>query len=181
MKTPAWKHIPFLAPIETLLKKVENILNFSTAALIIFLMFFATAEVFSRYFFNFPIPGHVEIVELIMAGVVFFGISYTERVRGHVGMELFVTYVLKGRWYHLFQALVTALSLLVFVFITIYSFKAALFSFKIGDTTAYLYWPTWPSKVAIPVGAFFLCCRFSIEIIQHISQVVTGEELRDLD
>jgi TRAP-type C4-dicarboxylate transport system permease small subunit len=49
-----------------------------------------------------------------------------------------------------------------------------------GDVTAYINWPTWPSKFAIPLGGFFLCIRFVIELIQHISQVVAGVEMRDL-
>jgi len=143
-------------------------------------MFFSTTEVLSRYFFNYPIPGHVEIVELIMAAIVFLGIAYTQREGGHVGMELFVTYVLKGRIYHIFEAIVTVLSLFVFIFITIYSFKSTLFSFEVGDSTPFLYWPTWPSKLTIPIGSFFLCIRFIIELIEHISQAIVGIEMRDL-
>jgi TRAP-type C4-dicarboxylate transport system permease small subunit len=143
-------------------------------------MFFATTEILGRYIFNAPVPGHVEIVELIMAGVVFFGIAYTERVGGHVRMELFITRVLKGRAYHIAEAITTTLSLFVYIFIFVYTFKFALFSLQMGDVTAYINWPTWPSKFAIPLGGFFLCIRFVIELIQHISQAVVGVEMRDL-
>jgi TRAP-type C4-dicarboxylate transport system permease small subunit len=143
-------------------------------------MFFATAEILGRYLFNTPIPGHLEIVELIMAGVVFFGIAYTERVGGHVRMELFVTKVLKGRAYHIAEVITATLSLFVYIIIFVYTFKFALFSYQIGDVTVYINWPTWPSKFAIPIGSFFLCIRFIIEIIQHLSQVIAGGEIRDM-
>jgi len=112
--------------------------------------------------------------------VVFFGIAYTQRVDGHVRMELFVTRVLRGRSYHIAEGITTALSLVVYLFIFIYSFKAALFSLQVGDTTAYLYWPTWPSKFAIPLGSLFLCMRFAIEIVQHTAQAIVGGENRHL-
>jgi len=178
---PAWKRSSTLRFIEGNMRHIEDWLNLASVFIIMFLMFFATTEIVGRYIFNSPVPGHVEIVELIMAGGVFFGIAYTERVGGHVRMELFVTRVLKGRAYHIAEAITAALSLFVYIFILIYTFKATLFAFQMGDNTAYLYWPTWPSKLAIPLGSFFLCIRFLIEIIQHIAQAVSGGEMRELD
>ena len=179
-QAPAWKRSPLVLKIEGFLSHIEDWLNLASVFIIMFLMFFASAEIIGRYVFNFPIPGHVEIVELIMAGVVFFGIAYTERVGGHVRMELFVTRVLKGRAYHMAEIITATLSLFVYLFILIYAFKFALFSLQVGDTTAYLYWPTWPSKFAIPLGSLFLCIRFTIEIFQHMAQVIVGGEMRDL-
>ena len=180
-QTPAWKRSSLLRVIDGNIRHIEDWLNLASVFIIMFLMFFATTEIVGRYLFNSPVPGHVEIVELIMAGVVFFGIAYTERVGGHVRMELFVTRVLKGRSYHIAEALTAALSLFVYVFILIYTFKASVFAFQMGDNTAYLYWPTWPSKFAVPLGSFFLCIRFIIEIIQHVAQAIAGVEMRDLD
>jgi C4-dicarboxylate transporter DctQ subunit len=178
---PAWKRSSTLRFLEGNMRHIEDWLNLASVFIIMFLMFFATTEIVGRYIFNSPVPGHVEIVELIMAGVVFFGIAYTERVGGHVRMELFVTRVLKGRGYHIAEAVTAFLSLFVYIFILIYTFKASMFSFQMGDNTAYLYWPTWPSKFAVPLGSFFLCIRFLIEIIQHVSQAVFGGEMRELD
>ena len=96
-------------------------------------------------------------------------------------MELFVNQVLKGRAYHAAEIITSALSLFVYMFIMYYSFKTTLYSIKIGDTTAYLYWPTWPSKILIPIGSLFLCIRFMIEIFQHLCQFIAGTEMRNLD
>jgi C4-dicarboxylate transporter DctQ subunit len=180
-ETPVWKRSSVLRTIEGKIRIMEDWLNLASVFIIMFLMFFASAEILGRYLFNAPIPGHVEIVELIMAGIVFFGIAYTERVGGHVRMELFVTRVLKGRAYHIAEVITATMSLFVYIFILVYTFKATLFAFQVGDNTAYLYWPTWPSKFAVPLGSFFLCMRFVIEIIQHIAQAVAGVEVRDLE
>ena len=178
---PAWKQSAAFRYINGLVSTVEDWLNLCSVYIIMFLMFFATAEILGRYLFNLPIPGHVEIVELIMADIVFFGIAYTERVGGHIRMELFITQVLKGRAYHIAEVITASLSLFVYLFIFIFSFKAMLFALKVGDNTAYLYWPTWPSKLAIPLGCLFLCIRFLIEIIQHLCQIIRGVEVRNLN
>ncbi len=177
---PVWKRSPLFRTIEGFLSRIEDWLNLASVFIIMFLMFFASTEIIGRYLFNFPIPGHVEIVELIMAGVVFFGIAYTERVDGHVRMELFVTRVLKGRAYHMAEVITATLSLFVYLFILIYTFKFALFSFQVGDVTPYINWPTWPSKLAIPIGSLFLCIRFVIELVQHVAQLIVGGEMRHL-
>lgn len=179
--TAAWKRFNLLRIIEGKIRIVEDWLNLVSVFIIMFLMFFATAEIIGRYAFNAPIPGHVEIVELVMAGIVFLGIAYTERVGGHIRMELFVTRVLKGRAYHIAEMITTGLSFFVYLYVFIYTLKFALFAIQIGDVTPYINWPTWPSKLAIPIGSLFLCIRFIIEFIQHLSQAIAGVEMRELN
>ena len=179
-QTPVWKRWTRFAAFEGKVRRIEEWMNLASVFIIMYLMFFATAEIVGRYLFNAPIPGHVEIVELIMAGIVFLGIAHTEHLGAHVRMELFITKVLRGRGYHIAEVVSILLSLFVYGFILVYSLKSTIFSFQMGDSTTYLYWPTWPSKLAIPVGSFFLCVRFLIEIIQHTAQVIEGVEMRDL-
>jgi TRAP-type mannitol/chloroaromatic compound transport system permease small subunit len=176
-----WKRIIPFFYVEKGISALETWLNFLTVFFIMFLMFFATTEVVGRYVFNRPVPGHVEIVELIMAAVVFLGIAYTQRMGGHIRMELFVTRVLKGRSYHLAEVLTIFFSLMVYSIIAYYSLKHAFYARAVGDTTVYIYWPTWQSKLCISIGSFLLCIRFFIQLIQHLLQAIAGVENRDLE
>lgn len=160
---------------------VESGLNIAGTLLIVFMMLFTMSEIIGRYLFNRPIKGHVEIVEMVMAGVVFLGIAFTQKVGGHVRMELFVVRVLKGRLRLIVESFTLLLALFLFVIIVVYSLEASfLYSIKMGDTTPLLLWPVWPSKLCIPVGSFVLCLRLVIELIQHLSQAVVGVEPREL-
>lgn len=180
-QTPAWKQVAFLRKIDPVITSIEDWMNLFAVGIIMFLMFFTVCEIVGRYVFNAPIPGHVEIVELIMAGVVYLGIAHTEKEGGHVRMELFLTKVLKNRGYHVAEMITIALSFVVYLVILIFSFKSTVNAFEVGDTTGYIYWPTWPSKLAIPIGSFFLCIRFIIEFIQHALQVKAGTEMRKIN
>ena len=180
-QTPAWKDVAFLRKVEPVITSIEDWMNLFAVGIIMFLMFFTVFEIIGRYAFNAPIPGHVEIVELIMAGVVFLGIAHTEKEGGHVRMELFLTKVLKNRSYHAAEMITIMLSFCVYLIIFIFSFKSTVNAFQVGDTTGYIYWPTWPSKMAIPIGSFFLCIRFILEFIQHGLQVKSGREMRNLN
>jgi len=116
-QTPVWKRSPLFVKIEGFLSHIEDWLNLCSVFIIMFLMFFASAEIIGRYVFNAPVPGHVEIVELIMPAIVFLGVAYTERIGRHIRMELFVTKVLKGRAYHLAEVTTELLALFVYMFI----------------------------------------------------------------
>jgi len=179
-QVPVLNQFAMFRYIERTTAAIETALNIVAVAFIMFLMVFAATEIVGRYLFNHPIPGHVEIVELIMAAIVFLGISYTQRVGGHIRMEMFIQRVLKGRSYHVAEALGLILSLFAFSIITIYSFKFVLDAYHIGDVTTYIYWPTWPSKLCIPVGTFLLCIRFIIQLSQQIAQAVVGVEIKNL-
>ena len=177
----AWKNITVLRKIEPVITFIEDWMNLIAVGIIMFLMFFTVSEIIGRYVFNAPIPGHVEIVELIMAGVVFFGIAHTEKEDGHVRMELFVKKVLKNRSVHVAELINVTLSFCVYFLIFVFSLKNTILSYQVGDTTGYIYWPTWPSKLAIPLGSLLLCIRFVIEFIQHAAQAIAGTEMRDLN
>ena len=170
----------FISHIERWVSPVEAGLNVAGALLIVSLMLFTMGEILGRYFFNRPILGHVEIVEMVMAGVVFFGIAYTEKVAGHPRMELFLTMVLKERRIrYIVESFTLLLALFVFAVITVYSTQVSLLSsIRTADVTPSIFWPTWPSKLCIPVGSFVLCLRLVIELIQRVSQAVVGVERR---
>ncbi|NJM28169.1 MAG: TRAP transporter small permease subunit, partial [Pseudanabaena sp. RU_4_16] len=62
-------------------------------------MMFVSAEVLMRYGFNSPIPGHLELSELLMPIIVFLALSYTQATHGHVGMDFLLdALALPERW-----------------------------------------------------------------------------------
>jgi TRAP-type C4-dicarboxylate transport system permease small subunit len=159
---------------------IETALNVIGVVFILILMFFTASEIIARYIFTWPIPGYVEDVELIMAAIVFLGIGYTQRVGAHIRMDMVVTR-LKGRFYHIAEALSLLLALIGFGIICISSFYFTMDAYQVGDVTEYLYTPTWPSKLCVPLGSFFLCTRFIIQIIKNIAQAVIGAEIKGME
>ena len=159
---------------------IETVLNYLGVFFILILMFFTAAEIIARYLFNNPIPGYVEDVELIMAAIVFLGIGYTQRVGAHIRMDMVIVRI-RGRFYHFTEALSLLLGLVGYAIIFVFSLKFTIDAYQMGDVTEYLYTPTWPSKLCVPVGSFFLCTRFMIQIVKNLGQAVAGVELRELE
>jgi C4-dicarboxylate transporter DctQ subunit len=159
---------------------IETILNVIGVIFILILMLFTASEIIARYVFTSPIPGYVEDVELIMAAIVFLGIGYTQRVGAHIRMDMVITRI-KGRFYHIAEALCLLLALIGFGIICVSSFHFTLDAYHVGDVTEYLYTPTWPSKLCVSIGSFFLCTRFIIQIIRTIAQAVVGAEIKEVE
>jgi TRAP-type C4-dicarboxylate transport system permease small subunit len=178
---PVWKKNLAFVRTERLQTKLENGLNAFGVLFILTLMFLTVCDIVARYVFNHAILGVVEISELMLAPLILFGLAYTQRLGGHVRMGLFLEKVISGRTYHIFELLIILMSLFIFIIITVFSFKNTIFSYQIGETTDTLFLPLWVSKTCIPVGAFLICLRLLIQLIQHLAQVLAGIENRNLN
>lgn len=180
LETVAWKRFPFAVYIERGVSVIETGLNYVGVSLIIFLMFFATGGVFGRYLFNKPFTGYWDMAEMMLAVLIFFGIAYTQRMGGHIRVEIFLTHAIRGRGYHITEFFTLLLSLLVFAFIAFYGLKRALYAYTSGDVTMSMMWPAWPPMLSVAIGSFLLCARFIIEMFQHLLQAVVGAGSKDL-
>ncbi len=154
---------------------IERWLGYLGMAFLIGLMAMVVLEVVSRYVFGNPIVGYIDIMRMMMAVLVFLTLAYCQRQGGHIRMELFMTRVLKGgRRYHLVEFSHLLLSLAGFGVIAISSLHGALEDYAIGDVSSVLYWPIWPTKMLVAIGAIFLCVRFILQMFYSMSQVVVG-------
>lgn len=160
--------------------KIETALNVVGVIFIMILMILTAGEIIGRYAFNHPIPGYVEDVELMMAAIVFLGFGYTQRVGAHIRMDMVINRF-TGRTYHLTEAFSGFLGLIAYAIICLASFLGTIDAYQMGDVTEYLYTPTWPSKLCVPLGSFFLCIRFIIQIVKNLGQAYVGIEIRDLE
>jgi C4-dicarboxylate transporter DctQ subunit len=176
----AWRNVLPLVAIDKWATRIETGINLIGAMLIAFVMFMSATGIIMRYVFNKPIYGKVEITELVMAGIVFFGLAYTQKVGGNVRMSFVIERYIKGRSYHIVEALTLLISLFTFIILTITTLDSALYDLGFHGITPNLYLPIWPSKMAIPVGCFFLCIRLAIQFTQHLTQAFAGVENREL-
>jgi len=75
------------AYIHRLVKILSWVANGALGLMILFVV----SNIFTRFFFNKPLSGSIELVELVAVVVVFCSLSYTESRRGHVHVELVVS------------------------------------------------------------------------------------------
>ncbi|MDP2334135.1 MAG: TRAP transporter small permease [Reyranella sp.] len=148
-----------------LLRPIEMALVVVAAALAIFVMLFVGAEVAMRYIFVAPIPGHLELSELLMPIIVFLGLSYTQATHGHVGMDLALDMLPTNA-----RRRAVMMTLLVSIFICS---VLAWFSAKNGYqlwlyddvTMSPPYFKTWPTGAAITLGYALTALRMYLQYL----------------
>ena len=178
--SPVTQRFGMFHKIDRISASAETGLNIVGVTFIMILMVMTAFEIVGRYLFNTPIPGYLENTELLMAAIVFLGIGFNQRVGAHIRMDLLIN-KLKGRAYHISEVITQCFSLIIIGSICIYSFFSTLEAYQMGDVTEYLFTPTWPSKLCVPLGCFFLCVRLIIQIIKGIARAIAGNDDRKLE
>ena len=147
--------------------RIEQWLNLTANALILFVMCFVVAEVVLRTLFNAPIPGHLEISELIAPAIIFLAMAYTQSTGGHVSMTLVVDLLppRARRYADIFNLI---LSVGIYAILTYFSAKHTHRTWFFGDNTMNYYYPVWPSTAAVTIGFFFSTLRLYLELLQTI-------------
>ena len=145
--------------------RIENALSLVSAAMILFAMLLVSAEVISRKFFNAPIPGQLELGELLMPPIIFLAIAYTQSTGGHVRMTIVIDH-LPPAWRHATEILVKVLAIAVYAVLCYYSAKFAYRTWEFHDVTmSPPYFVIWPSAIMVPIGIFLVTLRVYLEVL----------------
>ncbi len=156
---------------------IENALSLVSAALVLFAMLLVSAEVILRQLFNTPIPGQLELAELLMPPIIFLAIAYTQATGGHVRMTVLIDH-LPPAWRHAAEILVKVLAIAVCAVLTFYSAKYALRTWQYHDVTmSPPYLPLWPSAAMVPLGLFLVTLRIYLEVLHLLfPKLIPGSE-----
>jgi C4-dicarboxylate transporter, DctQ subunit len=156
-----------LGAVDRFIHRIEKFSAFISGLGIFALMLVGVAHVVGRKFFDLPIFGYIDIVEIMMAFLVFLGIAYTERLGGHIRMELFVGF-LRGRWLALFEIVGVLLGLFISGVLFVYSWQHAMRALYLGDSTIDAQIPLWPSKLIVPIALGMLFVRLLISLWAYL-------------
>ncbi|MDG3087741.1 TRAP transporter small permease [Vibrio hannami] len=153
--------------------RFESVLNLAGGLAIFALVLLATVNVLGRWLFSAPISGYVDWVEQAMAFIAFLGIAYTQRMGGHIRMDIVVG-LLHRRWLW-FTELVTTSLMLIITLILIYGSYLHFFrAYSIGDSSLDINLPTWPAKLVVPVALSVLALRLILQIWGYLRALKEG-------
>lgn len=150
------------------LDRLETGLNYLSASILFGLMFYVVAEVGMRYLFNHPLPGHLELSEMLVAPAAFLALSYVQARRGHVGVDLLRDH-LSPRARGVMDAVTVTLALVTFAIIAWVSGANTWLAYTVGDVTPTAHVTTWWSKAAVPVGSILLCARLAVQLVEILT------------
>ncbi|AOY89097.1 C4-dicarboxylate ABC transporter substrate-binding protein [Marinobacter salinus] len=153
--------------------RLESVLNLAGGLAIFLLVLMATVNILGRWLFASPISGYVDWVEQAMAFIAFLGIAYTQRLGGHIRMDIFVSQ-LHGRWLWFSELLTTTLMLLLTLVLIYGSTLHFWRAYSIGDSSLDINLPTWPAKLVVPVALTILALRLMLQIWGYMRALRLG-------
>ena len=144
--------------------KLESALNLIAAIVILAVMFIGVFQVFGRKLINLPVPGYVDVIEFVMTVFAFISIAYTQRLGGHVRMEIIIKRF-RGRALWIVELLGTLTVIGIVAILAWYGYEHFLRAWTIGDSTIDIEIPLWPSKLLVPVAFAVLLVRLFIQLL----------------
>ncbi len=154
-------------------------LNIGTAILAI-LGVWVFSDAMGRYLFNHPIPGTLEICEeILMILLVFFSMSYCQKVDGHVKVELFRQYIPEKILHILDRVmeLVVAFYVLMVVYTAIQQFNTAVLLHS--TSRGVLAYPLAPIYMLVAFGMAVFFIRLIFEVIKGKENLPDANDLQD--
>lgn len=133
------------------------------------LMVLAVISVGGRNLFNEPLPGYVDWIEAFMPLIAILGVSYVQRLGGHIRMDIVVG-SLKGRALWLAEFITTFGILLLMAALVWGSWAHFDRSFDFAapswsrDSSIDIGLPIWPAKLVVPVAFFVICLRLILQL-----------------
>ena len=161
-----------LSRIDQKLYKLESTLSLISGIAVLTLIFLAVISVGGRNFFNTPLNGYIDWIEVIMPLIAFMGIAYTQRGGGHIRMDILVG-ALKGRVLYATEFFTTLLILILMILLVwgswahfqrSFDFSAPLWS---RDSSIDISLPLWPAKILVPLAFSVLCTRLILQLCAY--------------
>jgi len=146
--------------VERLLLRLGIVSGFATLAI----MLIVVIDVVGRAFFNAPLDSGIEISELLLVALVFFGLAAAQQERQNFAIDILVRHFSPGVQRG-FEVVAYIFSLEIVIFLAWPSTKQALSSFERGETGfGMVPFPIWPARLILAVGFWLLALQFVIDI-----------------
>lgn len=153
-----------LGGLETAAVRATFALALVAAACLFGLMLLTFVDVVGRYVFGAPVRGAYHIVQIGMAGVIFFAMPFVTAKRAHLRLE-FVDKILSRRASLLLDIFIAAICAGAFALLASQLWSWAARLAKFGETTATLSIPLGPPLFALAILAGVTAAVFVLQAV----------------
>ncbi len=168
-----------LSRIDCRLYQVESLLALVGGFAVFSLMLLAVASVGGRNFLNHPLPGYVDWIEQAMPLIAFIGVSYCQRLGGHIRMDILVGLLhRRSLWVAEFIGTLLILILMLLMIWGTWSHFERSFDWSAPwwsrDSSLDIRLPLWPAKLLVPVAFSVLALRMALQVWGYGRAILSG-------
>lgn len=136
--------------------------------LLVGMMLLIACDVFLRFFFNKPVPGTFELVEIMMGATVSMSIAYCGYKRGHVAVEV-ITEILPLKLKSVFELAHGAVCAVFFATIAVKGAQQAGVIRESQTVTTLLEIPIFPFIWMFVIGSALLTLVYCKQVVMILS------------
>lgn len=145
--------------ISGIINKIINALTLAAYVVIVCMLIIVIGNIIGRFFFNKPLLGTVELVELGMVVIGFFAMPYSTMHNANVRVEI-ITVLISKRSKAILGIIASFLSALIIGFITYQAFINAFYYLEnLNQATTILSIPFAPFRFIMAFGCLILFLR----------------------
>ena len=129
-----------------------------------FMIIITIMDIVSRHLLKLPVPGVIELNEVLMVGIVFLGLGMAQKEKSHIRAELFVSR-LSSLWRKRSDIFALIFSTCFWTILLIKAVPKAWHSFMIGEyREGLIKFPIWPARWALAIGILIMCLQLLADI-----------------
>lgn len=136
--------------------------------LLIPMMLLTSGEVVGRAVWSQPIPGSIELSSYMLAAFILLGLAYTQQVKGHVRVTMFVSR-LPERWALALDVITSLLSLFI---IAVMAWQGWVVGMEERTVSDMLRIPQFPFRLLVAVGGAFLFLELFFELMDTLKKLM---------
>ena len=155
--------------IEKSVHRLARWLNWLAALAIVVIMMIVCINVLSRSIFGIPLKGTVDIVSQMGVLVIAGAIAYTQVLKSHIRISLFVDKLPKSIRTFL-AALIDIIGIILFGIISWQSILFAKGTYEIGELSEVLKIPITPFAIIVSSGCIVLTLVLFTDLIGVVTQ-----------
>jgi len=121
-------------------------------------------DVIARYFFNRPFPFTVEITEIAMGVLIYFGVGLTTHDNDHISVD-FVTLRLSARSRTIMALITNVVAFIFLIFLVWRLWLRAAVIFEKDDMTPIMFIRLWPFAYLMAFGSVFFLTGILVHLI----------------
>jgi TRAP-type C4-dicarboxylate transport system permease small subunit len=162
-----------IGSLERAANSISNTLVRISMGMLLVMMLLGFADVLGRYVFNRPITGTLEIFEILLPGIVLFGLAYAQRVKAHIAVDVFYSRF-PSRVQKIVGVAINIWAILFFAIVTWRSALIAIMHWHTGRRISNLPVPIYAIDLFVPVGALAICLVLISELLHSLTEIKKG-------
>lgn len=158
---------------ESEIELLSKILGIVAIGVLVAMMLFTVLDVFLRAFFNRPIRGDVELIEVGMVCTSFLGLAWCAMRGMHIKVDLVVSFLPK-RTQRIIDSFGYLLGLGICILLAWQGLLEGIANWKMNSLSATLEFPIFPFYWVVALGFAVLCLAILVLLTRSLTEVIRG-------